>query len=331
MEKLGLGKTLYYRTHALALEALTQGLWDRLHPAIETEAAAAPTEPATRAEEAELEWKRLRAEATWQAVELRPVLDNLRPIIGPLAYTRGITLQFDLTHEMTILRADRIMLRQTLLNVLTYGLDQGFGGQVRVVTFGTENEAGLQVEAQPNPTRSPLARPIRQGVGLELCEKLMREMGGILTVATGDGAAAEYEIWQAHLAWPTTVNPTLLVIDDNAGLADLFQRFLAGTAWQVQRATSGGEARRLIVSQRPGVISLDVMMPGEDGWELLLAFKQADVTRSIPVIICSVFNEPQLAQTLGAAAYLPKPVTRLALLEMLKPWQQVGASLTSAH
>lgn len=76
-----------------------------------------------------------------------------------------------------------------------------------------------------------------------------------------------------------------------------------------------------------GLIILDVLMPGEDGWELLMEFKANESTRDIPVVICSVFSEPQLARNLGAAAYLPKPVTQRALLRTLRPWSQVGATL----
>jgi CheY-like chemotaxis protein len=218
------------------------------------------------------------------------------------------------------------MLRQTLLSVMTYALDMGFNGHMQVMTFAQGNETGLQIQVSHSAEVAEPARRPRQGVGLDLCEKLIWEMGGVLTVTSADA-----ENWQARLVWPTAVSPLLLVIDDNAGLADLFQRFLAGTDWQVLRAAGGSEARAVIAAHRPGVITLDVKMPGEDGWELLMAFKQAESTRDIPIIICSVFNEPQLAQTLGAAAYLPKPVTRPALLQRLKPWQQVGASLSSAR
>jgi CheY-like chemotaxis protein len=73
---------------------------------------------------------------------------------------------------------------------------------------------------------------------------------------------------------------------------------------------------------------LDVMMPQVDGWELLAAIKSNPATRDIPVIVCSVLKSPALALKLGAAAYLPKPVSQQALIEALARWSQ--ASYTAA-
>jgi Amt family ammonium transporter len=90
--------------------------------------------------------------------------------------------------------------------------------------------------------------------------------------------------------------------------------------WEVIGAADGESARAEILRRRPTVILLDVMMPREDGWEFLVGIKARDETRDIPVIVCSVLSEPQLAATLGAFAYLTKPVTQQALLGVLAPW-----------
>ena len=68
---------------------------------------------------------------------------------------------------------------------------------------------------------------------------------------------------------------------------------------------------------RPAAIALDVMMAGQDGWETLQQLKNHPQTQAIPVLICSVLREPELARFLGAAALLPKPVTRPELLGAL--------------
>jgi Amt family ammonium transporter len=110
------------------------------------------------------------------------------------------------------------------------------------------------------------------------------------------------------------------VVDDNQGFADLFRRFLAVHRWEVIGAADGEAARAEIQRRRPTVILLDVMMPREDGWEFLMGLKAREETREIPVVICSVLSEPQLAATLGACAYLTKPVTQQSLLAALSPW-----------
>jgi len=62
-------------------------------------------------------------------------------------------------------------------------------------------------------------------------------------------------------------------------------------------------------------------MPDEDGWEVLMLLKSVPETQEIPVVICSVVNEPDLARSLGAAGSLTKPVSQEALLAALAPWQ----------
>jgi Amt family ammonium transporter len=106
---------------------------------------------------------------------------------------------------------------------------------------------------------------------------------------------------------------------------------LAATDWAVHGAVDGAEARQWLAEMRPTIIMLDVMMPREDGWEVLMALKAEATTRDIPIIVCSVLTEPQLATTLGAAAYLPKPVTQEALLQALAPWSRAGASQRPAR
>jgi CheY-like chemotaxis protein len=69
---------------------------------------------------------------------------------------------------------------------------------------------------------------------------------------------------------------------------------------------------------QPALITLDVMMPRLDGWEILQALQLDEKTRGIPVIICSAWEEPELARSLGAAAFLKKPIVRFTLLNALE-------------
>jgi len=87
-------------------------------------------------------------------------------------------------------------------------------------------------------------------------------------------------------------------------------------------AANLAEARALIAETRPAAIILDVLMPEADGWDLMVALKADPSTRDIPIIICSVLHEPEIALSLGAAAYLPKPVTEQSLVEALRPFRQ---------
>lgn len=112
--------------------------------------------------------------------------------------------------------------------------------------------------------------------------------------------------------------PTILIIDDNEGLVDLLDRYLSGHACHVVSAKSGWDGLALAQDTIPDAIILDIMMPEMDGWELLQRLRAIPETAEIPVIICSVFNDPELAFSLGASLFIPKPVSRDAILDGLR-------------
>ena len=322
MSQLALGKSQYYRERSRVLEAMTAKLWDKLMaPAAPEAAPSDPPEAATREDLAWSEAQRLYHRATWEVVDVAQLLLELRSVIEPLARVKTVAVAFETPTPPAAVRADRVMLRQAILNVITYALDLAPEGQVVVAT--PPREAGLEVTARG----AAVGAPRRPGVGLEIGRQLLSELGGALQVTAP--SAAEPETWSARLTWPPMRPQTLLVIDDNQGFVDLFRRYLAASDWQVLGAADGAAARALIAETRPAVIILDVMMPREDGWEFLMALKADPATRELPVIICSVLTEPQLAATLGAAAYLPKPVTPAALRQALAPWGVVRGGASS--
>lgn len=111
---------------------------------------------------------------------------------------------------------------------------------------------------------------------------------------------------------------TLLVIDDSEGLAELFRRYLTGEDYRLVGAQDVIQGLRLAEEHSPDVIVLDVMMPQQDGWEVLQLLRNRQRTRYIPVLVCSVIDDPELAFSLGAAEFLAKPVKREQLLTALE-------------
>jgi CheY-like chemotaxis protein len=324
MQQLAFGRSYYFREQARMLEALTSVLWDQWQQALGQDAPALAAST-TREQLAHVETARLSAHATWETVDPVELLEQLRTLIEALAQAQGVAVQFKLPQRLTLLRADRVLLRQAMLNVIVYALDSACGGMVEVSSFVEGLTTGIRVLSAV-PAAPQAVTPQRQGVGLDVCRRFMAAMGGALEVQGGAGAR-----WEARLVWPTSAPRTLLVIDDNQDFADLFRRYLAGHNWQVIGAADGAAARQILAELVPTVITLDVMIPREDGWELLAGLRASERTRTTPIIVCSVLNEPRLARTLGATAYLPKPVTQPALLDALAPWGQAGASLGPAR
>jgi signal transduction histidine kinase/ActR/RegA family two-component response regulator len=109
---------------------------------------------------------------------------------------------------------------------------------------------------------------------------------------------------------------TILVIDDDSAVRDLMSRFLTKLGFHVVAAASGEEGLRLAKQVNPLVVTLDVIMPGCDGWAILNKLKADPELAEIPVIMVTVVDNESMGFKLGASNYLIKPVDRdrLALL-----------------
>jgi CheY-like chemotaxis protein len=108
----------------------------------------------------------------------------------------------------------------------------------------------------------------------------------------------------------------VLVIDDDPAVRDLLQRFLTKEGFAVKTASSGGQGLELARSLKPAVITLDVMMPGMDGWAVLSSIKADPVLNDTPVVVVTIVDDKNIGFSLGAAEYLTKPIdwNRLAVV-----------------
>lgn len=110
----------------------------------------------------------------------------------------------------------------------------------------------------------------------------------------------------------------VLVIDDDATVRELLARDLTRDGYEVLLAENGAQGLELARSEQPVAITLDVMMPGMDGWSVLRTLKADQATAGIPVIMITIVDDKSLGYTLGAAEYLSKPVDRKRLREAMK-------------
>jgi CheY-like chemotaxis protein len=110
---------------------------------------------------------------------------------------------------------------------------------------------------------------------------------------------------------------TLLVVDDDPVMHDLIGRFLAHEPVTLESAYNGEDGLRKVRDLRPSAITLDIIMPGMDGWMCLRQLKKDPELAGIPVIMMSIIEDRSFAFSMGADGYLLKPVTRGELLAAL--------------
>ena len=185
------------------------------------------------------------------------------------------------------------------------------------------------------------------GLGLALTRRFCQMMGGDVTVQSTPGEGCVFTIkLPATVAAPGPelfaegredtaigsascgidegVDPLasgatcVLVIDDDKTQRELMQRFLVAEGFNARAAATGEEGLRMARQLQPVAITLDVMMPGMDGWSVLSALKSDAQLRDIPVIMVTMVDDPDRGFTLGAADYATKPVDRRRLAEILR-------------
>ncbi len=276
--------------------------------------------------------------------------------IRPLVEKNGNALEVRCGPDLGQMRADTVRLRQVLFNLLsnagkftekgTVTLEveraAGAGGdrarfRVRDTGIGMTPE---QLRRVFQPFTQADATTTRKyggtGLGLAVSRKLSQMMGGDVTVESelGKGsvftldlpadaperqaAPVEPAAAPAPPPRPPAGASTVLVIDDDASVREMLERLLTAEGFRVVTTARGEEAVEAARAVRPQVITLDVMMPGVDGWAVLAQLKADPDLAEIPVVMLTIVEDRNLGYALGAADYLTKPLDRDRLLTTLR-------------
>lgn len=312
-EELAIGIRQLRRENARALHAVTELLWEKLSDqlVVSFASSAATTE---RMDVVQTEAKQLISQAYVNDLALPDLIDGVLTTLDSLARDHNVALINRLPPNMPLIRANRVVIRQCLMGLLSYALQRIQTGQIIIecnIAQGITLLAHATGKYESRESSSP---------GLDISQKLISSLGGKIAVN------ADTEYWHAEITLPLAEDLPILIMDDNSSLIELFRRYLAGGGYRVFEAHVINEAIEVARKANLKLIILDVMMPEQDGWEILQRLKAAPETRSIPVMICSVLKEPEIARTLGASDYLPKPVTQDDLLAKVEHWCRAPVS-----
>jgi CheY-like chemotaxis protein len=331
----------YYREHDTAIEAVAMILWERYQPQ-RAEASTLSDLNGTHGrapanvqstEEPLNRQAMLRAEAAHfhdfgQKTDLGEVLPGVIALAREMARVKGIRLTLEPLPDVPPLPVDRTMIRQILLGVLSYLDEQLAAGEI-VVRVRMEDQQQI-VEMVGMGRQMPTATvhlgeeqlaTLYELAGLQSAqlEPLTEASAGREPQAQASEQAGEIvgEKVGFRLRLPRAPRRTVLLIDDNLDILELYQRYLQQRHYQAVTVQGGAEALRLASQLQPQAIVLDLMMPEQDGWEILQWLTNHPDTHKIPVVICSILRARQLAMALGAAAFLEKPVDETEFLGVL--------------
>jgi CheY-like chemotaxis protein len=300
--KLGISRRQAHRNLNEALKGVASTLLAlRSTPAIEASIAA-------QLSSVDAEVARLEPHAT--PTDLGLLMRQAQETVARLAAQKHVNTVMHVPSELLPLPIDPMVTQQVVVSTLSHAINEGLPGDVHLWLAVDEEQVRLLLTYYPARQELPVSR--LDWVVIKIADRL--------------GWRTEQEDRFDGLRTLTLVIPrqdnTILIIDDNAGLVTLVERYLHDHAYRVVVAKDGQEGIRLAQNLLPDAIVLDVMMPEMSGWEVLQRLRSHPKTARVPVIVCSVLNNPDLAYSLGASLFLPKPINREDVLGAL---HRVGA------
>ncbi|MGQ9555457.1 MAG: response regulator, partial [Anaerolineae bacterium] len=242
-------------------------------------------------------------------VELAQALAAALETVRPLAQTMAVTLQANLEGIAGQVFTDEGIFRQLLIQALSLGIQHAATGKVRLkaVPAGTVVNINIEFARGQSPVDPSMMAPLRQ-------------LAGTLNLLCIIDESAEHEVL-ISLSVPLKQPRSILVVEDSAAATQLYRRYLEPSGdWRVIAVPEPRLAYDMARSIQPALIILDILMPSTDGWTILNLLHAHEDTASIPVIVCSVFQDVLLAKSLGAKAHLRKPVSQVQLLSAVRTW-----------
>ncbi len=288
-----------------------------------------------------------------ESLSVDQMIEDVRAVIDPLANKNSNELVIEKSTELGVIRADSTKVRQSLMNLLSNACKFTSNGRVTLqavregawITFNvidtgigmTKEQMGKLFRAFQQADSSTTRKFGGTGLGLAISRHFCRIMNGDITVDSVPGqgttftmripveviarpaedqTAPELEALAAAQSLPASA-ALVLVIDDDPVVADLMRRTLARDGYRVEYAENGERGLQLARQLRPDAITLDVMMPGMDGWQVMTRLKSDPELADIPVILLSIVDDRKTGFALGATEYLTKPFDRERLSAVL--------------
>ncbi|MBP1625622.1 MAG: Cache sensor hybrid histidine kinase [Holophagaceae bacterium] len=276
------------------------------------------------------------------------ILADVVATAEPLVTKNRNTFRVDIDPSIENIRSDLKMLRQTIFNLLSNAAKFTHDGEVLLQVRPDPSPSFVQFSVTDTGIGMTQEQTVRifqeftqaddsttrkfggTGLGLTLCRKFTELLGGTISVTSQPGEGSRFTVRLPRNA-PTPSKAMgkfvpaqtslhrgkILIIDDDPSLREAVSRMLTKEGFWVAMASDGEEGIQMAKVLRPHVITLDIAMPGMDGWQVLGKLKADPDLKGIPVVILTMLDGRSKGYALGASAVVQKPVSKEDLLAVI--------------
>lgn len=296
-----------------------------------------------------------KLELKYEQFEIGKAIEAVLITLKGLADKKSLAIETILHNSADRIFADSVKFKQILYNLLSNAIKfTPENGKITVHSTTLKKEkdfievkvtdTGIGIDPEDYPkifvefsqVDSSYSRKYEgTGLGLALTKKLVEMHGGKIGFESKVKAGSTFQFtlpvnMPAHtgkgkegISLPESLanQKTILVVEDDPKTSELLCVFLNKSGYQTITAFDGEEALHKARSIKPFAITLDVMLPKKDGWEVLKELKMDNEVKDIPVLVISAVNNKDIGFGLGATDYLCKPVSRSDLLSKLATYR----------
>lgn len=287
-------------------------------------------------------------------VNLNEVVKSSLSTAEGLIKDKPIELVTNVQPDLPMVKGDELRINQVLTNLIANAIKFTEKGRItieaslhsndqsknEVLVTVTDTGIGIAPEDQNKLFQrfsqvddSPTRRTGGTGLGLSICRSLIELHGGrigLLSSEVGKGSTFYFTLPVPEEPETTPFeniihgDHVILSIDDDPQVITLYERFLKPYGFEVIPLTDPMQSVEKAIEIKPFAITLDIMMPNKDGWQVLNELKRNEETKDIPVMICSILEEEEKGFSLGASDYLVKPFLHDDLANAIKRLNREG-------
>ena len=283
-----------------------------------------------------------KMELNFEEVHLAEMTTSVMSTAKGLIKEKPIHLLQRIPTDMPAVRGDTMRVRQVLLNLISNAskftdegsitvetrVQRGPTGKLEALINVIDTGPGISTDDQEKLFKafsqvdgSATRKSGGSGLGLSICANLVQLQNGRIGVHSENEKGSTFWFTLPLYHQPQEEIPVgkkiILAIDDDPQVIGLYERYLNPQGYHVVPLTDPSKAKERILEIKPFAVTLDIMMPGLDGWAVLNTLKSDPATREYPVVICSITEKADKGFSLGAADYLVKPILEEDLVHAL--------------